>query len=230
MTVVQLLAFDWGPPSTWFGIIGFGTAIGLVIAYFASREYIRRTIQVLKDTIDSLERQLKAEKELAMVLAEGHAATIAAGEEKLRIMTGERDVYRKDLHNLRGEHTPLLLELQELKLRPDLNTVLQKEEAWHSRREQFYTDMAANQRGIIEAQRDTLRIIGEIKSSVEAELKQSNEVCAAVGKALQDIVEKLDERESATAERDTGMMDLLAEIRDRLPPKPDAKPEAKSQP
>jgi septal ring factor EnvC (AmiA/AmiB activator) len=222
--VTHILALDWGPPSTWLGIIGFGTAIGLVIAYFASREYIRRTIQVLKDTIASQERQLLAEKDLAKTLAETHVALIAAVEEKLKAMTGERDGYRKDLHDLREAHTPLLLELQELKLRPDLNTVLQKEEAWHARREQFYSDMAANQRGIIEAQRDTLKIIGEIKATVDEELKQSNEVCAAVGKALQDIVMKLDEREEATADRDKGMMDLLTEIRDRLPAKPEPAP------
>lgn len=218
-----MLAVDLGPPTTWIGVIGVGTAIGLIIAYFASREYIRRTIQVLKDTIASQTEQIKAEKQLAMTLAEAHATAIALAEEKLRVMTAERDAYRGDLHTLRETVTPLHLELQELKLRPDLNTVLQKEEAWHARRETFYTDMATNQRGIIEAQRDTLKIIGEIKTAVDEELKQSNEVCAAVGKALQDIVMKMDEREEASSERDKGMTELLTEIRDRLPPRPEPK-------
>src|SRR5437868_8521280 len=101
MTVIHLLALDWGPPTTWFGIIGFGTAIGLVIAYFASREYIRRTIQVLKETIASQAEQIKAEKELAMTLAEAHKSAIDLGEEKLKAMTSERDGYRVDLHAIR---------------------------------------------------------------------------------------------------------------------------------
>jgi gas vesicle protein len=214
-----MLAFDLNSvPWGWLlGIIvSLGTTVGLIIAYFASREYIRRTMQVLKDTIDSQERQLTAEKALAKTLAETHATTVALSEEKLKAMTDERDAYRKDLHATREPMQAMQLELQELKLRPDLNQVLQKEEAWHQRREQFYTDMAGNQRLIIETQHKVLQLIGEIKSSVDDELKQSNEVCASVGKALQDIVSKMDDREEAAAERDKGMMEVLVAIRDGI--------------
>jgi hypothetical protein len=214
-----MLAFDFNAiPWGWIVgfVISFGTAIGLIIAYFASREYIRRTIQVLKDTIQSQERQLLAEKDLAKTLAESHATAIALNEEKLKAMTSERDKYRNQLHDTREPMQAMTLELQELKLRPDLNQVLQKEEVWHSRREQFYTDMAGNQRLIIETQHKVLELIGGIKSSVDDELKQSNEVCASVGKALQDIVGKMDEREEAAAERDAAMMDVLKAIRDQL--------------
>jgi hypothetical protein len=203
-----MLAFDitslpWG----WIlaGIISFGTAIGLIIAYFASREYVQRTIQVLKDTIESQERQLVAEKKLAATLAESHATAIALSEEKLAAMTKERNNYRDTLHTTRETMQATQLQLQELQLRPDLNQVLIKEEAWHARREEFYTVMAANQRAIIDTQRETLRIIGNIKTNVEEELKQSTEVCAQVGKALQDVL-------SGFADRDS----ILIEIRDLL--------------
>lgn len=203
-----MLAFDFNTiPWGWVAgfIISFGTAIGLIIAYFASREYIRRTIQVLKETIASQNDQIKAEKDLAKVLAESHQTAIALSEEKLKAMTEERDGYRDKLHDLREPMQSMSLELQELKLRPDLNQILLKEEAWHTRRENFYTDMAGNQRAIIETQRETLRIIAEIKTNVEAELKASTDICAEVGKALQEVLTGFTDRDN-----------ILIEIRDLL--------------
>lgn len=200
-----LIGLDFSFLRDWSIFVPVGTAIGLIVAYFASREYIRQTIKTLKDTIASQEQSLKAKDDLAKSLSETHISVIASLEEKLKAMTDERDNYRKQLHDIREEITPLKLEIQELKLRPDLNVVIQKEEAWHSRREVFYTDMAANQRAIIETSRDTLRIIGEIKTSVEQEIKESNEVCAAVGKGLQDVLSGMIDRDH-----------ILIEIRDLL--------------
>lgn len=196
--------------------ISIGTAIGLTIAYFASREYIKRTIEVLQDTIKSHETNLKAKDDLALSIAETVKQLYASLEEKLRVMTEERDSYRNQLHDTREPLQSLTLEVQTLKLRPDLNQVLEKEEQWHQRREQFYTDMAGNQRLIIETQHKVLELIGNIKSSVDDELRQSNEICASVGKALQDIVGKMDEREEAASERDTSMMEVLTAIKDEL--------------
>lgn len=196
--------------------ISIGTAIGLVIAYFASREYIKRTIEVLQDTIKSHEINLKAKDDLALSIAETVKQLYASLEEKLRVMTEERDSYRTQLHDTRGPMQSLTLEVQTLKLRPDLNQVLEKEEQWHQRREQFYSDMAGNQRLIIDTQHKVLQLMGEIKVNVDSELKQSNEVCATVGKALQDIAGKMDDRETAAAERDTAMMDVLVAIKDEL--------------
>jgi hypothetical protein len=193
-------------------IASIGLAIGLMIAYFASREYIKRTIEVLHTTIKSLEENIKAKDELAASLFETNKQHNASLESKLETMTGERDGYRDKLHATVQPMQALTLELQELKLRPDLNQVLLKEEAWHSRREEFYTTMAQNQHAIIDTQREGLqiqreiiRIIGEIKTNVEAELKQSTDICAEVGKALQEVLLGFTDRDN-----------ILIEIRDLL--------------
>lgn len=192
-------AIPWGIAA------GVGIALGAVVAYFATREYIKQTIAVLQQTIKSHEANLKAKDELALSLAETYKQHVASLEAKLAAMTDERDNYRQQLHDTRDPMQALTLENQALKLRPDLNAVLQKEEAWHTRREIFYADMAANQKSIIETSRDTLHIIGEIKTNIEAEIKESNDVCAAVGRGLQDVL-------SGMADRDY----VLTEIRDLL--------------
>lgn len=209
------MAFDYNVvPFGWLlaGGISIVTSVGLALAYLISRAYIAQTIKTLKETIDSQAQSLKAKDELALSLAETTKQIIASLEEKLKVMTDERDGYRDTLHEERKPAQANVLKIQELELRPDLNKILQKEEAWHEQRELFYKNMAENQTAIINTQRDTLDLIHKIKTNVDDELKQSNEVCSQVGKALADIINKMDDREDAAAERDKGITNLLTEL------------------
>lgn len=133
----------------WVQIASIGTAIGLVIAYFASRQYIKQTHETLRDTIATQEKNLEAKDELAKSLASTYTETIAKIEDKLAVMTKERDAYRADLHATRDPMNAMKLRIAELELRPNLTQVLEKEEEWHTKREEFYSTMSKTQEQIL---------------------------------------------------------------------------------
>lgn len=207
----------WPTSTSLAAMIPVATAIGFALAYLVSRGYIKQTIATLRGTIETQETNLKAKNDLAVSIAAATKEMSSNCESHLVAMTKERDDYRRDLHESRSDHQAVLLENAELKLRPNLESVLNQEEVWHKQRELFYATMSESQRLILSTQEQVVSLVSAFTVRLE---RRDHELTLLLEKILGQLEENATRNEvaqEASATRNEHAQELIRPVEVKQP-------------
>lgn len=156
---------DLSQVSSWGTIIGFGSALGFIIAYATTKEHRKQVDFAHKDQVDTLTQTINNQKELILAIETTHKEHF----EKLEV---EKELYKDQKHNLANDLQAARLIIQEYKLRPDLTKI-----------EQFYENL-------LETQKMMLSVV----MKVEEDHKQHSDVCGKTAIILNNLVKRLEQK------------------------------------
>lgn len=176
--------FNFTDPTFWVTAGSIGTALGFVIAFFATREFRKQTEAARLEQVRVLTETIKQKDELAKSISEAQTAQISeinrSHSERVAIVTAEfkaqinkvaeeRDLLRDQKHTVANLLNAANLKIQEYELMPDLTKL-----------EQFYSNLlSAQERQLSAMQR------------MEKEHISHGDICERAAKVLNILVDKL---------------------------------------
>lgn len=171
-------------PALWAvvgGILGSGLASAIFV--FANRKFSALVTAQTKNLTELHEKQIAAQKDLLEMQA-------AIASKTLLAMTAEREDYKQKLHDANDAHNLTTIELEKLKLQPDLGKLLAAESGWNDERRKVYSEFGDTLKSIRDSinshDRDVDQKVKPLKDGM-AELLKFSKIAT---KALQILVKR----------------------------------------